>query len=57
MDVLMRDVWAIPIMEKVVKRRFKGNYPARKTIQTEFASKGGENGLKVQIDGIAYIGE
>ena len=53
-DVLLRDAWDIPIMEKVFKRRFKGNYPLRKTIQTEFAHEGGETGLKVQIDGIAY---
>lgn len=53
-NVLLRDVWDIPIMEEVFKKRFKGNYPARKTISTEFAHKGGPNGLKVQIDGIAY---
>ena len=53
-DVMLRDVWDIPVMEAVFKRRFKGNYPARKTISTEFAHKGGQNGLKVQIDGIAY---
>ncbi|MDQ0090986.1 enamine deaminase RidA (YjgF/YER057c/UK114 family) [Paenibacillus anaericanus] len=53
-DVLLRDVWDIPVMEEVFKRRFKGNYPARKTISTEFAHHGGPSGLKVQIDGIAY---
>lgn len=53
-DVLLRDVWDIPVMEEVFKRRFNGNYPARKTISTEFAHHGGPNGLKVQIDGIAY---
>lgn len=53
-DVMLRDVWDIPVMEKVFKRRFQGNYPARKTISTEFAHKGGPRGLKVQIDGIAY---
>jgi len=53
-DVLLRDVWDIPVMEEVFKRRFKGNYPARKTISTEFAHQGGPKGLKVQIDGIAY---
>lgn len=53
-DVLLRDVWDIPIMEEVFRRRFMGQYPARKTISTEFAHKGGPNGLKVQIDGIAY---
>ncbi|MBS4537042.1 RidA family protein [Clostridium sp. D2Q-11] len=56
-DVLLRDVWDIPIMEEVFKRRFKGNLPARKTISTEFAHKGGAEGLKVQIDGIAYKGK
>lgn len=53
-NVLLRDVWDIPVMEEVFKRRFNGNYPARKTIATEFAHQGGPNGLKVQIDGIAY---
>jgi enamine deaminase RidA (YjgF/YER057c/UK114 family) len=53
-DVMMKDPWNIPIMEKVFKERFKGAYPARKTISTEFAHKGGENGLQVQIDAIAY---
>jgi len=53
-DVMMRDPWNIPIMEKVFKERFKGNYPARKTISTEFAVKGGVDGLHVQIDAIAY---
>ena len=54
MDVLLREVWNIPVMEQVFKRRFKGNYPARKTIATEFAHKGGPDGLQVQIDAIAY---
>jgi 2-iminobutanoate/2-iminopropanoate deaminase len=53
-NVLLRDAWNIPIMEKVFKARFKGKYPARKTIQTEFAHQGGLEGLQVQIDGIAY---
>ncbi len=54
MDVLLRDTWNIPIMEKVFKERFDGIYPARKTIQTEFAHIGGPDGLHVQIDAIAY---
>ena len=53
---MMKDPWNIPAMEKVFKERFKGKYPARKTIATEFAHKGGENGLQVQIDAIAYKG-
>lgn len=56
-DVLMKDPWNIPAMEKVFAERFKGKYPARKTIATEFAHKGGENGLQVQIDAIAWKGE
>lgn len=56
LDVLLRDPWNIPTMEAVFKRRFKGRYPARKTICTEFAHAGGEKGLQVQIDAIAYRG-
>ena len=55
-DVLMKDPWNIPAMEKVFAERFKGKYPARKTVATEFAHRGGENGLQVQIDAIAYKG-
>ena len=55
-DVLMKDPWNIPTMEKVFKERFRGVYPARKTIATEFAHPGGEGGLQVQIDAIAYRG-
>ncbi len=57
MDCLFRDVWNIPIMEKVIKERFRGKYPARKSIQTNFAHTGGENELQFQIDGIAYAGK
>ena len=54
MDCLFRDVWNIPIMEKVIKERFHGRYPVRKSIQTEFAHKGGYDGLQFQVDGVAY---
>jgi 2-iminobutanoate/2-iminopropanoate deaminase len=57
MDVLLRDAWNIPVMEAVFKRRFKGKYPARKTICTESAHVGGPQGLHVQIDAIAYRGK
>jgi len=53
-DVLLRDPWYIPVMEKVFRERFTGNYPARKTIQTDFAHVGGPEGLHVQIDAIAF---
>ncbi|AEF26198.1 RidA family protein [Streptococcus parauberis] len=54
MDCLFRDVWNLPIMEKVIKERFNGKYPARKSIQTEFAHQGGSEGLLFQVDGIAF---
>jgi enamine deaminase RidA (YjgF/YER057c/UK114 family) len=56
-DVLMRDVWNIPLLEKVIKERFTKGYPVRKTISTDFAHEGGNKGLHIQIDGIAYIGK
>jgi len=54
MDCLFRDVWNIPVMERVIKERFGGKYPVRKSIQTEFAYRGGEDGLLFQLDAIAY---
>lgn len=57
-DALFRDIWNIPVMEKVFKERFRGKYPARKSIQTEFAHIGGDanTGLKFQLDAIVYRG-
>ena len=56
MDCLFRDVWNIPIMEKIIKERFNGKYPARKSIQTEFAHIGGQEGLLFQLDAIVFKG-
>lgn len=56
-DCLFRDAWDIPVMEKVIKERFNGKYPVRKSIQTSFAHVGGENGLHFQMDGVAYCGK
>lgn len=53
-DALFRDVWDIPVMESVMKQRFKGKFPARKSIQTEFAHRGGATGMLFQLDAIAY---
>lgn len=55
-DAMFRDVWNIPVMEKVIKERFNGKYPARKSIQTEFAHKGGQEGLLFQLDVVAFRG-
>ena len=38
------------------KERFKGKYPVRKSIQTEFAHVGGRDGLQFQADAVAYCG-
>lgn len=55
MDCLFRDVWNIPVMEAVFKERFNGKYPVRKSIQTEFAHRGGsDGGLLFQLDAIAF---
>ena len=51
--VLLRDSWNITIMEKVLRERFSGHFPARKTIETNFAHMGGPEGLHIQIDAIA----
>ena len=53
-DALFRNIWDIPVMEKVIKERFNGKYPARKSIQMEFADEGGR--LLFQLDAIAYKG-
>lgn len=55
-DCLFRDIWNIPVLEKVIKERFNGKYPARKSIQTEFAHHGGVDGLNFQLDAIAFKG-
>lgn len=52
-DALFRDVWDIPVMEKIIRQRFNGQYPARKSIQTEFAHRGGASGMLFQLDAIA----
>jgi len=53
-DCLFRDIWNEPILEKVITERFSGKFPARKSLQSEFAENGGPDGLLFQVDGIAY---
>ncbi len=53
-DCMFRDIWNIPLLEKVLIERCNGKYPARKSIQTEFAHHGGEEGLQFQLDAIAF---
>lgn len=52
MYALFRDVYQIPVMEKVFKERFNGKYSAFKSIQTKFADKS----IHFQLDAIAYKG-
>lgn len=49
-DALFKNIRDIPVMEKVIKERFNGKYPARKSFQTEF----GGDGILFQLDAIAY---
>lgn len=51
-DALFRDVHKIPVMEKVFRERFHGQYPVRKSIQTGFA----DESIDFQLDAIAYKG-
>jgi len=55
MDVLFKNIFDIPIMEKILKETFHGKFPVRKSIQTEFAHSG-EVGILFQIDAIAFKG-
>ena len=52
MNCLFKNIMDIPVMEKVVKERFHGKYPARKSIQTEFADI---KNILFQVDAIAYV--
>jgi hypothetical protein len=42
---------------KGTKYMKNGKYPARKSIQTNFAHVGGPDGLQFQADAIAYCGK
>ncbi|WP_425448313.1 RidA family protein [Dethiothermospora halolimnae] len=55
-DCMFRDIWNIPVLEAIIKERFEGKYPVRKSIQTEFAHRGGSGGLQFQLDAVAFKG-
>ncbi len=50
MNCLFKNIWDIPVMEQVIKRRFNVKYRVRKSFQTEFADPGN---LLFQVDAIA----
>ena len=54
MDCLFKNIWDIPVMEEVIRERFHGKYPVRKSIQTAFADP---NKLLFQVDAVAYSNE
>ncbi len=56
MDALFKDIFDIPIMEKIIKEKFNGQYPVRKSIQTSFPHRG-EVGILFQVDAIAFKGK
>jgi len=50
MDCLFKDIHDLSYMEKIIKQRFNGKYPARKAFETKFLREG----ISFQIDAIAY---
>lgn len=52
MNCLFKNIWHIPVMERIIKEKFNGKYPVRKSVQTEFAN---HDGLEFQADAIAYV--
>jgi len=49
-DALFKNIWDIPTMQKIIKDRFNGKFPARKSIQTKFTHEG----LLFQLDAVAF---
>lgn len=52
MDCLFKDIMDIQFLEKIIKKRFQGKYPARKAFETKFL----RDGILFQIDAIACKG-
>lgn len=52
MDCLFADISDLNSLPEVLKKRFKGKYPARKAYETRFI----RDGIKFQIDAVAYKG-
>lgn len=51
MDALFGDIHDIPIMEKVIKERFHGKYPVRKSFERDHDGR-----RSFQVDAVAYKG-
>ena len=52
MDCLFKDINDLNVLPEMIKKRFKGKYPARKAYTSDFIREG----IKFQIDAIAYKG-
>ena len=50
MDCLFRDIKDLDSLPEIIKKRFRGNYPARKAFETKFI----RDGIDFQIDAVAY---
>ncbi|MGN0578519.1 MAG: RidA family protein [Ruminiclostridium sp.] len=52
MDCLFKDINDLNVLPEIIKQRFKGKYPVRKAFTSDFIREG----IKFQIDAIAYKG-
>ena len=52
MDCLFKDITDLSFLAEIIKKRFDGEYPARKAFETKFIREG----ISFQIDAIAFKG-
>lgn len=52
MDCLFKDINDLNALPEMIKKRFKGKYPARKAYTSDFIREG----IRFQVDAIAYKG-
>jgi len=52
MDCLFKDIADLMSLERIIKDRFNGKYPARKAFETKFIREG----IRFQIDAVAFMG-
>ncbi|MGN0728957.1 RidA family protein [Treponema sp.] len=53
MDCLFKDIQDLNYLSDIIKNRFPGKYPTRKAFTSDFI----RDGIKFQIDAIAYKGK
>ncbi len=52
MDCLFKDIMDLSFLGEIIKKRFNGQYPARKAFETTFIREG----ILFQVDAIAFKG-